>query len=186
MGSCTPSFENGVSLTGMPTWRNAQRESSGAIWNLGVFIRSLRPLTRIEFSQQARAHTSSSGQSGKRVRGLPYAEDRNRRRSRCLRACANVPFHGARDEGSIQDSQSMYNLPRGEIDGVGRGGDEPLAGVVAMEDSIDAFKTRKTLRGRVSSMSRTVHASTRPFLQHASARLNRPCRKGLGRDTSRC
>jgi hypothetical protein len=49
-------IENGVSLTGMPTWRNAQRESSGAIWNLGVFIRSLRPLTRIEFSQQARAH----------------------------------------------------------------------------------------------------------------------------------
>ena len=43
----------------------------------------------------------------------------------------------------MQDSESVYDLPRGEIDGVGRGGDEPLAGVVAVEDSIEPFKTEE-------------------------------------------
>ena len=57
-------IENGVLLTGMPAWRSAQRESSGAIWNLVVFIRSLRPLTQEELTQQAsadsRAHYAGS------------------------------------------------------------------------------------------------------------------------------
>jgi hypothetical protein len=52
-------IENGVSLTGMPAWRSAQRESSGAIWNLVVFIRSLRPLTQEELTQQASTDSST-------------------------------------------------------------------------------------------------------------------------------
>ena len=85
-----------------------------------------------------RAYTSSNGQSGKRVRGLPYAEDRNRRCSRYVRACAYVPLYRARDDGSIQNSQSVYDLSRGEIHGVGRGSNQSLARVVGVEDSIDA------------------------------------------------
>jgi hypothetical protein len=56
----------------------------------------------------------------------------------------------------------MYDLPRGEIDGVGRRGDEPLAGVVAVEDSIDAFKVRKTLGGRD-----LINVKNRPSLDEA-------------------
>jgi predicted CXXCH cytochrome family protein len=52
-------IENGVSLTGMPAWRNTQRESSGAIWNLVVFVRSLRPLTQEERAQQASINSNS-------------------------------------------------------------------------------------------------------------------------------
>jgi hypothetical protein len=56
----------------------------------------------------------------------------------------------------------MYNLPRGEIDGVGRGGDEPLAGVVAVEDSIEPFRPRKTLRDRVF-----INVKNRPCIDEA-------------------
>jgi len=52
-------IENGVSLTGMPAWRNAQRESSAAIWNLVVFLRSLRPLTQEELAQAASTESSA-------------------------------------------------------------------------------------------------------------------------------
>jgi predicted CXXCH cytochrome family protein len=70
----------------------------------------------------------------------PYAEDRDRRRSRYVRACASAPLYRARDDGSIQNSQSVYDLSRGEIDGLGRGSDQSLARVVGVEDSIDALR----------------------------------------------
>jgi hypothetical protein len=43
-----------------------------------------------------------------------------------------------------------------------RRGDEPLAGVVAVEDSIDAFKARKTLGGRD-----LINVKNRPSLDEA-------------------
>jgi predicted CXXCH cytochrome family protein len=45
--------ENGVQLTGMPAWGNSHSESSGESWKLVLFIRSLRPLTAGEQSQEA-------------------------------------------------------------------------------------------------------------------------------------
>jgi cytochrome c553 len=46
-------IENGVQLTGMPAWGNHHLESSGNSWKLVVFIRSLRPLSKQEQSQEA-------------------------------------------------------------------------------------------------------------------------------------
>ncbi len=43
---------NGVQLTGMPAWSNPHQERNVSAWNLVLFIRSLRPLTREEKSQQ--------------------------------------------------------------------------------------------------------------------------------------
>ena len=48
-------IENGVPLTGMPGWRMPQPESAEALWNLVLYIRSLRPLAREENAGQARA-----------------------------------------------------------------------------------------------------------------------------------
>ncbi|HEY6442974.1 MAG TPA: cytochrome c3 family protein [Candidatus Acidoferrales bacterium] len=44
---------NGVQLTGMPAWSNPHQERNVNAWNLVLFIRSLRPLTREEKTQQA-------------------------------------------------------------------------------------------------------------------------------------
>jgi predicted CXXCH cytochrome family protein len=46
-------IENGVQLTGMPAWSNPHQERNVNAWNLVLFIRSLRPLTREEKMQQA-------------------------------------------------------------------------------------------------------------------------------------
>ena len=46
-------IENGVPLTGMPAWRNPHQESNDNSWKLTLFIRSMRPLTHDELSQQA-------------------------------------------------------------------------------------------------------------------------------------
>ena len=60
---------NGVQLTGMPGWGNPQAESSGDIWKFVLYIRSLRPLTPQEQSQQvsvtASAHYVGSATCGK-------------------------------------------------------------------------------------------------------------------------
>ncbi len=52
-------IENGVQLTGMPAWGNPHLESSGNSWQLVHFIRSLRPLTKGERSQEATAASSA-------------------------------------------------------------------------------------------------------------------------------
>src|SRR6202140_3375949 len=52
-------IENGVQLTGMPAWGNPHLESSGNRWQLVHFIRSLRPLTKGEQSQEATAASSA-------------------------------------------------------------------------------------------------------------------------------
>ncbi len=44
---------NGVQLTGMPAWSNPHQERNVNAWNLVLFIRSLRPLTNEEKTQQA-------------------------------------------------------------------------------------------------------------------------------------
>lgn len=46
-------IENGVELTGMPAWGRPHAESSGNSWQLVLFIRSLRPLSRQQQSQLA-------------------------------------------------------------------------------------------------------------------------------------
>ena len=46
-------IENGVQLTGMPAWGNPHLESSGNSWKLVLFIRSLRPLSKQEQSEEA-------------------------------------------------------------------------------------------------------------------------------------
>ncbi len=52
-------IENGVQLSGMPAWRNPHRESNDDSWKLVLFIRSLRPLTQEEMSQQAKTTSSA-------------------------------------------------------------------------------------------------------------------------------
>ncbi len=52
-------IENGVQLSGMPAWRNPHRESTGDSWKLVLFIRSLRPLTQEEMSQQTKTTSSA-------------------------------------------------------------------------------------------------------------------------------
>ncbi|HEV3482876.1 MAG TPA: cytochrome c3 family protein, partial [Candidatus Acidoferrales bacterium] len=44
---------SGVQLTGMPAWSNPHQERNVNAWNLVLFIRSLRPLTREEKTQEA-------------------------------------------------------------------------------------------------------------------------------------
>ncbi|HKW68646.1 MAG TPA: cytochrome c3 family protein [Terriglobales bacterium] len=46
-------IENGVQLTGMPAWGNPHQQGSDESWKLVLFIRSLRPLSRQERTQQA-------------------------------------------------------------------------------------------------------------------------------------
>jgi predicted CXXCH cytochrome family protein len=46
-------IENGVQLTGMPAWGTAHQASSADSWKLVLFIRSLRPLSPAEKTQQA-------------------------------------------------------------------------------------------------------------------------------------
>jgi predicted CXXCH cytochrome family protein len=46
-------IENGVQLTGMPAWGNPHLESSGNSWKLVLFIRTFRPLSKQEQSQEA-------------------------------------------------------------------------------------------------------------------------------------
>jgi mono/diheme cytochrome c family protein len=48
-------IENGVELTGMPAWGNPHQVLDDDSWILVLFIRSLRPLTRGEQTQQADA-----------------------------------------------------------------------------------------------------------------------------------
>jgi predicted CXXCH cytochrome family protein len=58
-------IENGVQLTGMPAWGNPHLESSSNSWKLVLWIRSFRPLTKEEQSQEAAiagsAHYVGSG-----------------------------------------------------------------------------------------------------------------------------
>lgn len=52
-------IENGVQLTGMPAWGNPHRETGDDSWKLVLFIRSLRPLTNEEKTQQANTAASA-------------------------------------------------------------------------------------------------------------------------------
>ncbi len=52
-------IENGVQFTGMPAWGNPHRESGDDSWRLVLFVRSLRPLTHQELSQQANTIASA-------------------------------------------------------------------------------------------------------------------------------
>src|SRR5579862_6679507 len=45
-------IENGVQLTGMPAWGSPHQETDN-LWQLVIFIRSLRPLTKEEQTEQA-------------------------------------------------------------------------------------------------------------------------------------
>jgi predicted CXXCH cytochrome family protein len=51
-------IENGVELTGMPAWGNPHQTQNADGWKLVLYIRSLRPLTQQEHTQQT--HTSAS------------------------------------------------------------------------------------------------------------------------------
>jgi predicted CXXCH cytochrome family protein len=52
-------IENGVQLTGMPAWGNAGVESPDDIWKLVLYVRSLRPASQQERSQQSAVATSA-------------------------------------------------------------------------------------------------------------------------------
>jgi predicted CXXCH cytochrome family protein len=52
-------IENGVQLTGMPAWGSPHQESSADSWKLVLFLRTLRPLTGQELSQQAALASSA-------------------------------------------------------------------------------------------------------------------------------
>ncbi|HXU50235.1 MAG TPA: c-type cytochrome [Candidatus Binatia bacterium] len=46
-------IQNGVELTGMPAWGNAHQVQNADIWKIVLYIRSLRPLSQPEQTQQA-------------------------------------------------------------------------------------------------------------------------------------
>jgi predicted CXXCH cytochrome family protein len=52
-------IENGVMLTGMPAWGSAHQELNDASWKLVLYIRSLRPNSRVETTTLARVATSA-------------------------------------------------------------------------------------------------------------------------------
>ncbi|MFZ1010615.1 MAG: cytochrome c3 family protein [Candidatus Sulfotelmatobacter sp.] len=52
-------IENGVQLTGMPAWGSPHQETEDDSWELVLFIRSLRPLTANENSQEAKTLDSA-------------------------------------------------------------------------------------------------------------------------------
>ena len=55
-------------------------------------------------------HSSSRGDSRKRMRELPYAGDRDHD-CECQRARAYVCVHHAGDDGEIQDPESLHFVP---------------------------------------------------------------------------
>jgi predicted CXXCH cytochrome family protein len=52
-------IENGVELTGMPAWGNPHQAQGDDGWKLVLFIRTLRPLTQQEHTQQAQTSGSA-------------------------------------------------------------------------------------------------------------------------------
>ena len=52
-------IENGVALTGMPGWRHSPEASDEDTWKLVLFVRSLRPLTSSEKTQQVQTARSA-------------------------------------------------------------------------------------------------------------------------------
>lgn len=52
-------IQNGVRLTGMPAWGRPHQEEDPDSWKLVLYIRDLRPLTRIETAQQATSVNSA-------------------------------------------------------------------------------------------------------------------------------
>ena len=52
-------IENGVQLTGMPAWKNADATRGDDPWRLALFIRSLRPLSTQEQAQEASSAASA-------------------------------------------------------------------------------------------------------------------------------
>lgn len=52
-------IKNGVQLTGMPAWRSLGPDSANDIWKLVLFVRSLRPLTAQERTQQPTTLTTA-------------------------------------------------------------------------------------------------------------------------------
>jgi predicted CXXCH cytochrome family protein len=52
-------IENGVQLTGMPAWRSPHPAAQSDTWPLVLFVRSLKPLTGQELTQQSAVATSA-------------------------------------------------------------------------------------------------------------------------------
>lgn len=52
-------IENGVQLTGMPAWGNPHLKAPADSWKLVLYIRSMRPLSHAELSQQAAATSTA-------------------------------------------------------------------------------------------------------------------------------
>ena len=52
-------IENGVELTGMPAWGNPHQVQNADSWKLVLYIRSLRPLTKAEQTEQAQNTVSA-------------------------------------------------------------------------------------------------------------------------------
>ena len=52
-------IENGVELTGMPAWDNPHQVQNGDIWKLVLYIRSLRPGTHQEQTEQSQSLASA-------------------------------------------------------------------------------------------------------------------------------
>ena len=69
------------------------------------------------------------GSDGKRMRGLPHAENRDDD-SRRVRARAHVRVHHSGDDGQVQNPQSVHVLPHGQDHRVGHRRDAPLAGAL--------------------------------------------------------
>jgi predicted CXXCH cytochrome family protein len=66
-------IENGVQLTGMPAWKNADATRGDDPWRLVLFIRSLRPLSPQEQAQQA-GTAASAGYVGSLACGKCHQE----------------------------------------------------------------------------------------------------------------
>lgn len=52
-------IENGVALTGMPAWGNLHELQNDELWQLVIYIRSLRPLTQQEEAQETQTSESA-------------------------------------------------------------------------------------------------------------------------------
>ena len=74
------------------------------------------------------------------MRSLPYAEDRNRGRSRLLRERTHFQVHPASNDREIPDPERLYILSQRQDDCVGNRRDESLVAAIPMDTSVTVMR----------------------------------------------
>ena len=100
-------IENGVALTGMPAWGNLHQMPDDDSWKLVLYIRSLRPLTREEQTQQAQTTAFSPLRRVSSVRQVPRSKSMSTGRKHRWRTSFAIPPAPGCDHSGPRDQQRL-------------------------------------------------------------------------------